>query len=165
MVDDELPPGPPLLRYVDSLQEAHRLVHAGESKAVDAALVAAEKAVSAALAASEKAVNKAEVAQNKVNETQNEFRGTLRDQATLLMPRTEVESLVRELRVAIGSLETMMNEMRSRLDVGSPTLNSLRTRADEQSGRATAGVDTRTLILSLIAAGGTIIGIIAFLMR
>jgi len=165
MPDSEPAVGPTLLDYVDSLEEAHRLVHASEGKAVEAALVAAEKAVSAALAASEKAVNKAEISQNKVNETQNEFRGTLRDQASLFMPRTEVESLVREIRVAIAGLENVQNDLRSRLDVGPPSLATLQTRSDESAGRNAGGLDTRTLMFALIAGVGTIVGIVAFLMR
>lgn len=76
----------------------------GQEKAVNAALAAAEKAVNAALESSEKAVTKAEIAQQRVNETQNEFRGTLRDQAADLMPRSETELLVKDLRAQIETL-------------------------------------------------------------
>jgi hypothetical protein len=82
------------IKRLDQLRTADQV-------AVIAALASAEKAVAAALAASEKAVAKAEVNQAAVNEGQNEFRGALRDQAASLMPRAEVESLIREIRVLI----------------------------------------------------------------
>lgn len=81
-----------------------------QEKAVDAALAAAEKAVNAALLAAKEAVNKAEEAQLRVNVTQNEFRGTLKDQAADLMPRAETELLVRELAKQIGELKGTRRE-------------------------------------------------------
>lgn len=57
-----------------------------------------KEALKIALEAASTAVGKAEQAQSKVNETQNEFRGTLKDQAATLMPRTETEQLIKALR-------------------------------------------------------------------
>lgn len=54
--------------------------------------------------AAKEAVNKAETAQGHVNESQNEFRGTLRDQAATLMPRAESELVARELRIQLDDL-------------------------------------------------------------
>lgn len=82
------------IKRLDSLRAADQL-------AVSAALNAAKEAVAAALAASEKAVTKAELNQQGINTSQNEFRAALKDQASTLMPRAEVESLVRELRLQI----------------------------------------------------------------
>lgn len=48
-------------------------------------------AVDAALAAADRAVTKAEIATEKRFEGVNEFRETLRDQASTLMPRSEYE--------------------------------------------------------------------------
>ena len=115
-------------RRVDGLFNA-------QETAVNAALVAQEKAVAAALAASEKAVNKAEVAQANVNSTQNEFRGTLRDQARDLMPRIETENLIRELRNLMGAQNEVIAGLRSRLDVGPPSLTTLQARSDNDAGR------------------------------
>jgi hypothetical protein len=78
-------------------------LRASDQLATSTALTAAEKAVAAALSSSDKAVDKSEIAQKGVNEGQNEFRATLRDQAATFMPRTETESLVRELRAALAS--------------------------------------------------------------
>jgi chromosome segregation ATPase len=87
----------------------------GQEKAVNAALAAAEKAVTAALSAAEKAVEKAENSQQRVNLTQNEFRGTLADQnATTertMMPRAETELLVKDLRGRIDELSASISRM------------------------------------------------------
>jgi uncharacterized coiled-coil protein SlyX len=134
-------------------------------KAVGAALAAAEKAVAAALAASEKGVTKAEAAQQKVNETQNEFRGTLRDQATQFMPRSETENLIRELRGLIVAQQNTVTDLRSRLDVGPPTMHELQSRSDEGIGRQSAIAASRALIFAIIAAivgaSGLIFGIVS----
>ena len=148
-------------RRVDGLLEA-------QVTAVNAALAAAEKAVAAALAASEKAVNKAETAQGNVNENQNEFRGQLRDQAALFMPRTETENLIRELRdliaanasirsEAVDDLRTGLGDLRSRLDVGPPSLSTLQTRSDESIGARRGAVENRTAIFAAIAVLGSIV--------
>jgi hypothetical protein len=63
-----------------------------QGEAVNAALTAAEKAVNAALIAADRAVAKAEVAAEKRFEAVNEFRGTLADQATMLLPRSEADA-------------------------------------------------------------------------
>jgi hypothetical protein len=99
-----------------------------QEKAVSAALAAAEKAVNAALLAAEKAVTKAEISQQRVNEGQNEFRGTLKDQAADLMPRAETELLVKELRA-------QLDDLRSRLDVGPLGLRALQSHSDTAEGR------------------------------
>lgn len=48
------------------------------------------------------AVNKALAAQEGVNIRQNEFRGQLSDQASMLMPRKETETLISGLRDSVG---------------------------------------------------------------
>jgi hypothetical protein len=60
-----------------------------QTRALEAALLAAEKAVGTALTAAEKAVNKAEIAAEKRFESVNEFRGQLNDYQAMLLPRTE----------------------------------------------------------------------------
>ena len=76
-----------------------------QDKAVAVALVAAEKAVQAALLSAERAVGKAEVATEKRFESMNEFRGTLADQASNLMSRTEYLAGHKALEEKIGSLK------------------------------------------------------------
>lgn len=123
-----------------------------QETAVNAALVAQEKAVAAALAASEKAVNKAEAAQGNVNETQNEFRGSLKDQATTQMPRAEAEVTFRELRGLIAAQSEVITGLRSRLDVGPPSLSELQTRSDQTQGRLSGWNDVRLLAALVIGA-------------
>lgn len=130
-----------------------------QETAVNAALTAAEKAVNAALAASEKAIGKAEAAQLRVNEGQNEFRGTLKDQAAMLMPRAETELLLRELRGVVSNLNVEMSNLRSRIDVGPPSLSILQSRSDEQVGAMkTSAADWA----KLIAAAGLLLAAAAF---
>ena len=135
-------------RRVDGLFEA-------QETAVNAALVAQEKAVAAALAASEKAVNKAEAAQGNVNTNQNEFRGSLKDQAATLMPRSEAESIFRELRGLISAQAEVIGDLRSRLDVGPPSLTTLQARSDNDAGRR-GGIASSWAVL--IAVVGLILG-------
>jgi len=80
-------------------------------EAVRAALAAQEKAVAAALGAAERAVLKAEAAAEKRFESVNEFRGSLSDQASLLMPRSEAQVELRNLREKIEVLTLKVEAM------------------------------------------------------
>jgi len=82
-----------------------------QEKAVQAALQASRESTAAALASAEKAVEKAEASQQRVNVTQNEFRGTLKDQAADLMPRSETEILVKDLRDQIDGVKGVQSKM------------------------------------------------------
>jgi predicted nucleic acid-binding Zn-ribbon protein len=144
------------VKRLDQLRDA-------DQRAVEAALTAAKDAVAAALIASEKAVNKAEEAQLRVNETQNEFRGQLKDQASNLMPRTEAENLVRELRGLIVALSEEIDGLRSRLDVGPPSLGVLQARSDNDAGRRSSGLESRALLFSVL--GLVAIGVVFILAR
>ena len=85
-----------------------------QKEAIATALVAAEKAVNAALVSSAQAVQKAEMAAERRFESVNEFRGTLADQQRLLMPRAEVEVLMRSLSEKIDSMTTESRERNSK---------------------------------------------------
>ena len=82
-----------------------------------AALAAAEKAVNAALIAAEKAVDKAESAQQLRNEVANEFRNSLADLSKLMWLAKDgqgaVESLRRELSVAIAQMGDRIGKVES----------------------------------------------------
>lgn len=73
-----------------------------------------EKAVSAALAAAKEAVAKAEAAAEKRYESLNEFRGTLRDQQAMLMPRAEVSALLKAIEDKQRSSDDRLNQLISR---------------------------------------------------
>jgi hypothetical protein len=60
-----------------------------QKSAITSALAAAKEQTRAAFEASERAITKSEEAQSQYNVRSNEFRDQLRDQATLLMTRTE----------------------------------------------------------------------------
>lgn len=109
-----------MLRYIISLIEANdRLTaerFAASEKAVNAALaaadksvstamVAAEKAVNAALTASDKAVAKAEESQQRVNITQDEFRGQLKDQAATFATSKELDVRLDSIYTRLSVLE------------------------------------------------------------
>ena len=59
-----------------------------------------------ALAASDREVNKAEIASEKRFDAVNEFRATLADQQRNLMPRNEVEILIKGLNDKVDALNT-----------------------------------------------------------
>lgn len=64
-----------------------------------------------ALDASEKAVTKAEIATEKRFEGVNEFRATLSDQATNLMPRKEAEAKIDALNEKIEELKKTVQDL------------------------------------------------------
>jgi len=130
---------------------------ASQDKAVTAALAAAEKAVAAALVAAEKAVDKAEVAQQRVNETQNEFRGTLKDQAATLMPRAEAELAFTAMRELVDAQAHLIGELRSRIDIGPPSLATLQARSDSGIGGSQAIQQGWKYVLAL---GSLLLGLI-----
>jgi hypothetical protein len=150
------------IKRIDELaaQESRRVDGRFEASetAVGAALVAQEKAVAAALEASEKAVNKAETAQANVNATQNEFRGQLKDQAATQMPRSEAENIFRELRGLITAQGEVIAGLRSRLDIGPPSLSLLQTRSDESVGATRRSEQDWA---KLFAGGGVLVAGIA----
>jgi hypothetical protein len=146
------------VRRLDELAKAEKdrvdgLFAEGKSS-TNNALVAQKDSTAAALAASEKAVNKAEDAQKVVNTGQNEFRATLKDQAATLMPRSETENLIRELRGLISAQGEVITGLRSRLDIGPPSLGVLQARSDQNQGRMSGWNDVRLLAAIVIAAAG-----------
>jgi hypothetical protein len=70
---------------------------------------AQERANAIALAAADKANSKSEENQRHINLTQNEFRGTLTDQAAQLMPRKEAEQGDQQNAEKIAALTDRMN--------------------------------------------------------
>lgn len=152
------------VRRIDDLaaSEAKRLdqLRSADQLAVTAALSAAEKAVAAALVASEKAVNKAEAAQGQVNATQNEFRGTLRDQAETFLPRAEYLVSQREIQASLDRLSLNISELRSRIDVGPTVLPGLQAQANAAAGFAAGKLDNKTALYAVILAAAAIIGIL-----
>jgi uncharacterized membrane protein len=100
----------------EHLKEHLTALMAAQDKAVLTALAAQEKAVAAALAAAKEAVNKAEVSVDERLKSMNEFRATLSDQATRLMPREEAVTRIDALRERMETLASRVtgSEGRSR---------------------------------------------------
>jgi Ni,Fe-hydrogenase I large subunit len=90
-----------------------------------------------ALASSEKAVTKAEVASDKRFESINEFRGTLSDQAAMLMPRAEVE-------IKFAAIDERLLDIKKEIA-------DLRESRSEGSGKEKASQHNLTALLSVLA--------------
>lgn len=101
-------------RYVERLMDERDRLYGeritAQSTAVTAALQAVKEHTSTSFAASEKAITKAEEAQREYNIRSNEFRGQLDDQAKLLMPRTEVQTLIK-------AVEDKLEDLKKRLEI------------------------------------------------
>ena len=79
-------------------------------KALELGLAGQKSEISAALAAADRAVLKAETATEKRFESVNEFRGTLDQQQRTLIPRSEVDVLMRGLEEKIFTLGKSLDE-------------------------------------------------------
>jgi len=97
----------------EASQNAIVLGFAGQKAAVDAAFAAQKEAINAALAAADRAVTKAELATEKRFESVNEFRGTLDNQQRTLIPRSEVDVLVKGLDEKISNLTKQMDQLQA----------------------------------------------------
>jgi hypothetical protein len=146
------------------IKRLDQLRQAGDM-AVAAALAAAEKAVAAALIASEKAIDKAEAAQLRTNEAQNEFRAQLKDQAQTFLTRNEYGLAHQNLEDKVELNFKEIADLRSRIDVGPPSLSALQRESDQNSGRRTGSLDTRTLVFALLATAASVITIVAYLVK
>lgn len=78
-----------------------------QTRAVDAALAAAEKAVAAALASADRATLKAEMAYNERFASVNEFRSQLTDQAATFITRHEFSSLCSDVSKVVSRLDRL----------------------------------------------------------
>lgn len=144
------------LRAADQISLVAALTAA--KTAVDAALAAAEKAVAAALIAAKEAVNKAELAQQRTNESQNEFRGQLKDQAATLMPRSEFDFAYRIQQEKIDEMSRDLGNLRSRLDLGPPSLATLQQRSDKQEGHDQGTATTWGIVMAVATAAAVVAG-------
>lgn len=129
-----------LLAIIDAHDRRYEQRFKDSQTAVDAALAAARTAVDAALTSAKEAVMKAEVASEKRFESVNEFRATLSDQQSTLMPRIEAEA-------RMARVETDITELKKMRDVG--------------SGRSSGLKDSWVLIVVIVTLVGGILAIIA----
>lgn len=80
-------------------------------KALELGLAGQKAEITTALTAADRAVSKAELATEKRFESVNEFRGTLDQQQRTLIPRSEVDVLVRGLDEKIAQLTKQMDQL------------------------------------------------------
>ena len=86
---------------------------AASQKALELGLAGQKSEISAALNAADRAVLKAETATEKRFESVNEFRGTLDNQQRTLIPRSEVDVLVRGLEEKISSITKIIDGLQA----------------------------------------------------
>lgn len=94
-------------RYEQRFEASQKALDAAltaQKEATVAAFAAQEKAINAALASAERAVLKAEIATEKRFDGVNEFRAALDQQQRTLIPRSEVDVLIRGLDEKIAQL-------------------------------------------------------------
>lgn len=111
---------------------------------------AADEKTALALTASKEAVSKAEAATEKRFDAVNEFRGTLSDQARLLLPRAEADS--------------RLNAFSERIDEVKKEVAALRESRSEGSGRHAQQTEGRAgnqwAISAAIAFAGVLVAVI-----
>ena len=144
-----------------SYAESQARLSVERDRRLDEQLTSQKEAVAVALSQAEKAAERAQKAQDKVNTTQNEFRGSLNDYVKDLVTRRENEQVIAEMRGLIAQNQAAVTDLRSRIDVGPPSLSTLQSRSDESLGRRYGALDTRTVVFAVLGAAGAIIGIVA----
>lgn len=102
--------GPNTSWTIESLKAYFDQRFVDQQTAVQAALVAVQKQTADAMAAAEKAVIKAETSNEARFAGVNEFRATLADQQRMLMPRAEVEVIVKGLESTIAALKEQLGK-------------------------------------------------------
>jgi len=111
---------------------------------------AQDEAVASALAASDRAVSKAETASEKRFDSVNEFRSTLADQQRTLMPRSETETLFKNMGEKIETIQTTLIDkitvLEKSLNVGTGQKSGIR----EGWGYAVGAVGLLLAIVSII---------------
>jgi len=110
----------------DASQKALEVGFAAAKAAVDASFAAQKEAINAALAAADRAVSKAELATEKRFESVNEFRGTLDNQQRTLIPRSEVDVMIKGVEEKISNITKLVDEMRNRERTTDSTNKGLR---------------------------------------
>lgn len=109
---------------------------------------AMDEKTSLALTASEKAVTKAETSTEKRFDAVNEFRGTLSDQATNLLPRAEAAAKFTALEEKVAGLKDELTRVAAIGSGSKSTVDAIRTN-----------------MLAVVAVGGLILTVITLAFR
>jgi hypothetical protein len=99
-----------LTSRIDANEAAALQRFESSNTALQAALAAAKELVSNAQSAADRAVQKAEIASDKRFEGVNEFRAQLADQQRTLMPRAEVEVLLKAITDRVKAVEILQSQ-------------------------------------------------------
>lgn len=103
-----------LLSIINERSKAETVRIDVQEKANNQRFDAQEKAVAAALAAAKEAVTKAEAAAEKRFDAVNEFRASLKDQQSTLMPRAEAAALFKAMDEKIQNNDSRLSQIISR---------------------------------------------------
>ena len=134
--------------------------------AVNAAIVAQKEQTASSFASSEKAIVKAEEAQREYNVRSNEFRGQLDDQAKLLMPRFEVQTIIRGLEEKLEGMRKAQEVQTFRFDQDIKSLRESRQEVVGQNKAEDIGHTRSFATISLaITSFLTMIGLIMVVFR
>ena len=101
-----------VVTLIDGNDKRYEERFSASQKALELGLAGQKSEISAALAAADRAVLKAETATEKRFESVNEFRGTLDQQQRTLIPRSEVDVLMRGLEEKLSTLVKSLDETR-----------------------------------------------------
>jgi hypothetical protein len=149
----------------DASQKALQLSFDAQKDAINAAFAAQREAVNAALSAADRAVQKAELASDKRFEGVNEFRATLADQQRTLIPRAEVDVIVRGLNMQIDALEKRLEgSIAERLSQIAALQRSHDTSSAERVGLKGGwgyAVGVVGLVLTILAVIGAIVTLVS----
>lgn len=99
---------------VETLREHVAELMTAEREKNEVRFQAMKESTTTALAAAQRAVEKAESAVEKRLEGMNEFRGSLADQARLLMPRAEADSRMAQLAEQLKNLASRVDRQEGR---------------------------------------------------
>lgn len=102
-----------LLALIASNDRRYEERFAAQERALEVGFIAAREAVNAALTSADRAVQKAETAAERRFDSVNEFRSTLADQQRTLIPRAEVDVLMRAFTEKIDRLQTQVDSVRA----------------------------------------------------
>jgi len=110
MAEHDVPLREYLERLMDEADKRYQQRFEAQSLGVNTALLAAKEAVGAALQAAKEAVAKAEAASERRFEGVNEFRKSLNDMQTTLMPRNEADRAMSAMNDKLAMLSSRMDK-------------------------------------------------------
>ena len=102
-----------VVTLIDGNDKRYEERFSASQKALELGLAGQKSEISAALAAADRAVLKAETATEKRFESVNEFRGTLDQQQRTLIPRSEVDVLMRGVEEKITANTKALDEIKA----------------------------------------------------